>query len=99
VSNRLRRERFLKHTTVYFCQVGQEREDGLVAERDEDDTVVSQRREGGVYGHLLSTTRTSSGNECASVFAREATISPDTACGIPEDLSRNFESALVNLIY
>lgn len=72
---------------MYFLQVRQLRENGAVAERNENDAMVSQRREGGVDRHLLSSTGATSRNEDASVFASEATFSPDTTGCIPEDLS------------
>jgi hypothetical protein len=75
-----------KHTTVDLAQVGQEREDGLVAERNEEDTVVGQGRESSVDSHLLSSTRGAGGNEDTSVLASEGTLNPETTCGVPEGL-------------
>ena len=80
-----------------FFQVGQEREDGLVTERNENDTVVTQRGESGVHSHFLSSTRCTGGNEDAGVFSSEGTFSPETTGGIPEGLPWIFESAFVIL--
>lgn len=69
-------------------QVSQEREDGLVAERNEDDTVVAQGRESGVDGHFLPSTRGAGGNKDAGVLASEGTLSPEPTGGIPKGLRR-----------
>jgi len=86
-----------KHTTVNLGQVAQEREDVVVAERDEEDTVVGQGRECGVDGHFLSSTRGTGGNEDAGVLASESTLSPETTSSIPEDLRQVCVSVLVIL--
>lgn len=76
----------IKRTTVYFAQVGQERENGLVAEGNEDDTVVSQGREGGVDSHFLSSTRGAGGNKDTGVLASKGTTTPETTGSVPEGL-------------
>lgn len=72
---------------MYFLQVGQEMRGGRVTKGNKNDTVVAQRREGGVDSHFLSSTGGTSRNEDASVLASEATIQPETTGGIPEGLS------------
>jgi hypothetical protein len=78
----------MKPTTVYLLQVGQKRENVLVAERNKNDTVVGQRRERGVDGHFLPSARGTGGNKDTGVLASEGTTSPETTRGIPEDLRR-----------
>lgn len=82
---------------MHFRQICQEREDGLVAERNEDDTVVGQRGEGGVDGHFLTSARATGGNEDAGVLASKGTTGPETTGGIPEGLLWILESASVIL--
>lgn len=77
-----------KHTTVNLSQVGQLGEDVLVAERNEDDPVVTQGRESGVDSHLLTSTRRTGGNEDTGVLSGESTRGPETTGSIPEDLRR-----------
>ena len=69
-----------------LIEVGQEGEDGTVAERNEDDTVVGQGRERRVDSHFLSSTRSTGGNEDTGVLASESTLGPETTGGIPEGL-------------
>jgi len=78
----------LKHTTVNLVQVGQKREYVLITERNEDDAVVGQGGERGVDSHLLSSTRSTGGNEDTGVFSSEGTLSPETTGSIPEGLRR-----------
>ena len=83
----------MKPTTVYLLQVGQERENGLVAERNKNDTVVRQCREGGINSHFLPSTRSAGGNENTGILASEGPASPETTGGIPEGLQRIGRSA------
>lgn len=71
---------------MHLFQVGQEGEDGAVAERNEEDTVVGQGGEGGIDGHFLTSTRGTRGNEDTGVLASEGAASPETTGGIPEGL-------------
>lgn len=70
-----------------LLQVGQEREDGFVAERNKDDTVMGQGGESGVDSHFLPATRSASGNEDAGILAGEGTRSPEPTSSIPKGLS------------
>ena len=69
-----------------LSEVGQEGEDGTVAERNEDDTVVGQGRERRVDNHFLSSIRTAGGNEDTGILASESTLGPETTSGVPEGL-------------
>lgn len=82
---------------MYFSQVGQMREEVLVAKRGEDDPMVTQRRESGIDSHFLPSTRATGGNEDTSILAGEGTSSPETTSGIPEGLSCIYKSAFVIL--
>jgi len=77
-----------EHTTVNLVQVGQKGEDGLVAERNEDNPVVGQGRESAVDSHFLSSTRSTGGNEDTGVLSMESTLNPETTSSIPEGLRR-----------
>lgn len=87
----------IRRTTVDLGEVGQEREDGLVAERDEDDTVVGQRRESGVDSHLLPSSGGTGRNEDTSVLASEGTLDPEPTSSIPKGLRQVCESVSVIL--
>lgn len=69
-----------------LVQVGQLSEDGLIAEGNVDEAVVSQSAHGSKSSRLLATTLGTGGNEETSVLAPEATGSPDAAGLIPESL-------------
>ena len=56
-----------------LAEVGELREDGLVAERDEDDAVVGQSAHGGERRALLSTAEGTGADEEAGVLAPVAT--------------------------
>lgn len=83
------------HTTVDLVQVGQEREGVLVAERNEENTVVGQGGEGGVDSHFLTPTKCTGGNEDTGVLATKGTLGPETTGGVPEGLCSNHESTSV----
>ena len=57
-----------------------------VAERDEDDTVVSERANCIVDSRLLSTAGRASRNEDPSILAVEKALAPEATSGIPECL-------------
>lgn len=69
-----------------LLQVAQLGEDLLVAERDENYTVVGQSRERSVDGHLLTSTRSTGRYEDAGVLAMEKSLSPETTSSVPEGL-------------
>jgi len=73
-------------TTVNLVQVGEEREGGLVAQRNVDEAVVDKGAHGGQSSGLLTATRGSGGDEETSVLAVVATGGPDGAAGVPEGL-------------
>lgn len=75
-----------KRTTMHLFQVGQEGEDGAVAERNEEDTMVGQGREGSIDSHFLSSTRATRGNEDTGVLASEGALTPEATGSIPESL-------------
>lgn len=60
-------------TAVNFAQVGKLGERATVTERDVDDTVVRERREGVDDGCLLSTARCTRGDEHARKLAYQGT--------------------------
>lgn len=63
-------------TTTDFSKVGEGAEDGLVAERDVDDTVVDEGRHGVHDGRLLSSTRGCGRDKDTSVLAPVGTGLP-----------------------
>lgn len=69
-----------------LVEVGQLGEDGLVAERNVDETVVGEGAHGSKAGGLLTTTLGTGGNEETSVLAPVATGGPDTTSAVPEGL-------------
>lgn len=69
-----------------LLQVGELREDGLVAERDVDEAVVGEGAHGGNGSRLLATTEGTGGNEETGVLAPIATRGPDTTGPVPEGL-------------
>ena len=73
-------------STVYFGQVRQLAENRRVPQRNEDDAVVSERRESIEDGGLLSTTRGGSAHEEGSILLVERTLGPEPTGGIPERL-------------
>lgn len=73
-------------TTVNLIEVGQQREGGLVAQRDVDEAVVGEGAHGGQSGRLLTTTGGTSGDEETSILAPVAAGGPDGASGVPEGL-------------
>jgi hypothetical protein len=71
-------------TTADLAVVTKEVEGGLVAERNVDDTVVSESAHGSESSALLSTTLGAGADEEAGVLAPEATGLPLTAGAVPE---------------
>lgn len=63
-------------TTTDFSEVGEGAEDGLVAERDVDDTVVDEGRHGVHDGGLLSSAGGGGGDEDTGVLAPKGTGLP-----------------------
>lgn len=72
--------------TVDLVEVGQLAEDGLVAERDVDETVVSEGAHGRKSSGLLTTTLGTGGDEETGILAPVATGSPDSTGLVPESL-------------
>lgn len=73
-------------TAVDLLQVGEHREDGLVAERDVDEAVVGEGAHGGNGSRLLATTKGTGGNKETGVLAPVAARGPDTTGPVPEGL-------------
>lgn len=69
-----------------LVEVGQLGEDGLVAERNVDETVVGESAHGSKAGRLLATTLSAGGNEETGVLAPVTTGGPDTTSAVPEGL-------------
>lgn len=73
-------------TTVNLVQVAQLGEDGLVAEGNVDEAVVSEGAHRGKSSGLLTTTLGTGGDEETGVLAPEATSGPDATGLVPEGL-------------
>lgn len=73
-------------TTVDLSQVGELSEGGLVAQRNVEETVVSEGAQRGDSSGLLTTTEGTGGDEDTGVLAPEATSGPDAASLVPEGL-------------
>lgn len=69
-----------------LLQVGELREDGLVAERDVDEAVVGEGAHGGNGGRLLATSDGTGGDKETGVLAPVATRGPDATGFVPEGL-------------
>lgn len=73
-------------TTVNLVQVAQLAEDGLVAQRNVDEAVVSESAHRGKGSGLLTTTLSTGRHEETGVLAPEATSGPDATGLVPEGL-------------
>lgn len=80
--------------TTDLSKVGKGSENGLVSERDVDDTVVGEGREGVHDGRLLTTTGGTSGNKDTGILAPEGTSLPLTTSLVPEGLPLGREVAV-----
>lgn len=81
-------------TAVHLLEVGLLREGGGVAERDEDDAVVDERRERVHDGGLLAAARGRGRDEDAGELAGERAREPLLAGGVPERLPLGGEVAV-----
>lgn len=77
-----------------LIQVAQLAEDGLVAERNVNEAVVSESAHGGKSSRLLTTTLGTGGNEETGILAPEATASPNATGLVPEGLPLGREVAV-----
>ena len=73
-------------TTVNLVQVAELSEDGLVAQRNVDEAVVSESAHRGKGSGLLTTTLGTGRNEKTGVLAPEATSGPNATGLVPEGL-------------
>jgi hypothetical protein len=71
---------------VNFFKVGELAKGTGVTERNEADAVVSEGREGGNRGALLTTTRGSRADKETRGLARELTALPELTSGVDESL-------------
>lgn len=72
--------------TVDLIEVGQERENGFVAQGNVNETMVGEGAHGRQSSGLLATAGGTGGDEETSVLAPEATGGPDRAGLVPEGL-------------
>lgn len=73
-------------TTADLRSVGENAESVLIAQRNEDHSVVGKGRNGVEGSDFLPTALSTSGDENADVFAVEFTLCPETAGGVDECL-------------
>ena len=83
-------------TTMDLVEVRQQREDGLVAQRDVDPAVVGKSAHCSDRSRLLTTARSTCGHENARVLAPKATTGPDTTCLVPKCLPLGGEVAIAS---
>lgn len=79
-----------------LLQVSQLGKGVLVAQRNVDETVVSEGAHGGDGSRLLATTESTGGNEETGVLAPVTTSGPDGASGIPEGLPLSRQVAVAS---
>lgn len=77
-----------------LVEIGQEREGGLVSQRNIDDAVVSQCAHTGKSSRFLATAGGAGGDENTSVFSPVATAAPNTAGFVPERFPLGGEVAI-----